>query len=97
MANNIQVLTESLLKELTARAFGEKRRYIVDTDNSLPVGLTTSYAIILEATTGFTCDDIYKIKEGADYPEILPVGMELPGGLQNIEVGQGRILCFLTN
>lgn len=97
MANNIQALTESLLKELTARAFGEKRRYIVDNNNSLPVGLTTSYAIVLESTTGFSCDDIFLINDGASYPVILPVGMELPGGLRNIAVDQGCILCFLTN
>lgn len=97
MAKNIQALTESLIKELTARAFGEKRRYIVNTDNALPVGLTTSYAVVLESTTGFSCDDNYRIKNGVNYPEILPVGMELPGGLQNISVDQGIILCFLTN
>jgi len=96
MANNTTEKSfNPLFKEFTSRAFGGKKRYIVDLNNPLPKKTISGYAIVIEAVTGFSCTDIYLDESGGNWPTQLPVGLEIPDGLMNITVDQGKILCFI--
>ena len=94
MANNtIEKSFNPLFKEFSSRTFGGKKRYIVDSDNSSPVGAVMGYCIVLEDVTGFSATDVY-LEGEATYPTEFAAGFELPDGLKDISVTTGKILCI---
>lgn len=94
MEDNISRNISKSVTDLANKSFASTGYFLVDKDNDSPSGLEFYGGYTLTSVTGLTLTSTLAHPDSADFPVNLAAGVKLPGGIKDISVTDGTLICF---
>lgn len=94
MEDNVSRNISKSVTDLSNKSFATSGYFIVDADNPSPTGLIFYSAYTLTSVTGLTISSDLLHESSGDFPINLAASVKLPGGIYDITVTGGSLICF---
>ena len=93
MEDNISRNISRSVTDLADKNYGVNY-FIIDSTASSPEGLVFYGGYALTDITGLSISSSTAHPDSSSFPETLSMNAQLPGGISDISVGTGTIICF---